>query len=185
MSDVVLVFMPYATVDRPSLGLGLLGAKLRQIDIDVTLLHANVIFASRIGLKSYNRLNTSSNLDLLGEWTFSKAAFGDYESGPEGFLGSLRKPADTDDVLRVREMTPAFVEEMADLVLAAKPRIVGCSSMFQQNCASLALLKRIRERDPSIVTAMGGANCETEVGRALHTHFPWVDYVFSGECDDL
>jgi ribosomal peptide maturation radical SAM protein 1 len=51
--------------------------------------------------------------------------------------------------------------------------------------ASLALLRRVREIDPSVVTLLGGANCESVMGRATHRSFPWVDYVVSGEADAL
>jgi ribosomal peptide maturation radical SAM protein 1 len=186
--DVVLVFMPYGTVDRPSIGLGYLSAALQKIDISCEIVHGNVLFAERIGLKSFNRLNGSSNIDLLGEWTFSAAAFPEFESSADAYFASLRNPCDPEeqqDTRRVRAMTVPFIEDLAQKIVTMKPRMVGCSSMFQQNTASLALLRRIRELAPEVISVMGGANCEQEVGRALHTHFPWIDYVFSGECDEL
>jgi ribosomal peptide maturation radical SAM protein 1 len=51
--------------------------------------------------------------------------------------------------------------------------------------ASLALLRRVRELDPGVITMLGGANCETVMGEATHRCFPWVDYVVSGEADGL
>src|SRR6185503_10281635 len=88
------------------------------------------------------------------------------------------------DVLKeVRRRAEAFIERVAEAVLADRPRIVGCTSMFQQHCASLALLRRIRELDPSVVTMMGGANCEGPMGKAAHSAFGWVDFVVSGEAD--
>jgi len=188
MVDVVLVFMPYGTVDRPSIGLGYLAAGLAGSGITSHVIHANLLFAERIGLRSFNRLNGSSNVDLLGEWTFSGAAFPDFDSDPDAYFRDLHAIcADEDEreIRRVRGLARPFVDELAERIVAMRPKLVGCSSMFQQNTASLALLRRIRELAPEIVTAMGGANCETLVGRALHSYYPWVDYVFSGECDDL
>jgi hypothetical protein len=78
-----------------------------------------------------------------------------------------------------------FVDSAAARVLAHKPRIVGCTSTFQQHVASLALLRRIRELDPSVISMMSGENCETQMGRATHRAFPWGDYVVSGEADQL
>jgi len=184
MSEVVLVFMPYATADRPSIGLGYLKAELARINVEAAIIHANVAWAKKIGIKTYNMLNGSSNLDLLGEWTFSGAAFPDFNPDPQDYFKSLHKEANAEELFRVRSLAADFVEEIAQQVVALKPKFVGCSSMFQQNLASLALLRRVRELDPTIITAMGGANCEEQVGRALHTHFPWVDYVFSGEADE-
>ena len=42
---------------------------------------------------------------------------------------------------------------------------------------SLALLRRVKELDPSVVTMLGGANCEAEMGWAAIRAFPWVDFV--------
>ena len=50
-------------------------------------------------------------------------------------------------------------------------------------CAGLALLRRLRARYPEVRTAMGGANCEGQMGAAIHALFPFVDYVCSGEGD--
>jgi magnesium-protoporphyrin IX monomethyl ester (oxidative) cyclase len=74
---------------------------------------------------------------------------------------------------------------LARAIVAGSPRIVGCSSVFQQHCASLALLKRIRELRPQTVLLMGGANCEGEMGIETLRAFPWVDCVVSGEADAL
>jgi hypothetical protein len=70
-------------------------------------------------------------------------------------------------------------------VLATGARVVGCTSTFEQHVASLALLRRIRELDPGVVTMLGGANCETVMGEATHRCFDRVDYVVSGEADGL
>lgn len=77
------------------------------------------------------------------------------------------------------------MDEAARQILATGARVVGCTSTFEQHVASLALLRRIHELDPEIITMLGGANCETVMGAATHRCFPWVDYVVSGEADGL
>jgi ribosomal peptide maturation radical SAM protein 1 len=62
--------------------------------------------------------------------------------------------------------------------------IVGFTSTFEQNIASLALAQRIKQRHPEIAIVFGGANWEGEMGLALHRCFPFVDYVCSGEADE-
>ncbi len=57
---------------------------------------------------------------------------------------------------------------------------VGFTSTFQQNVGSLALAKRIKQRWPHILTAMGGANCEGTMGLELSRSFEWMDFIFSG-----
>ena len=45
--------------------------------------------------------------------------------------------------------------------------MVGFTSMFSQNVATLAMARRIKERNPGVVIVMGGANCESPMGREL------------------
>ena len=97
------------------------------------------------------------------------------------FLGADPKEV----LLGVREKAASFIDRVAQSVLNLQPRIVGCSSTFEQHCASLALLKRIRDLEPNVITLMGGANCEEVMGITTHREFPWVDFVVSGEGDDL
>ena len=49
----------------------------------------------------------------------------------------------------------------------------------------MALLRKIREKDPSVISLMGGANCESIMGMTTHRMFNWVDYVVSGEAEDI
>jgi magnesium-protoporphyrin IX monomethyl ester (oxidative) cyclase len=180
--------MPYASVERPSIALGLLKARLQQQQIQTVTCYPNVTFAEEIGLDKYTALSNVLIMHFLGEWTFSQAAFPEFQPNDVEYfrLVQLLNPELKLDVfLEVREKVKAFVDRIARSILDLKPRLVGCSSTFQQHCASLALLRRIRELDPEIVTFMGGANCEAEMGLTTHREFPWVDFVLSGEGDDL
>jgi magnesium-protoporphyrin IX monomethyl ester (oxidative) cyclase len=188
--DMVLVLMPYASVERPSPALGTLQACLQGAGILARSLYGNLRFADAIGLQGYESINASAIANRIGEWTFAAAAFPDADLLPQAYLDTLsailgEPPALTEQLLRVRELADAFVDEMAQAVLAHRPRIVGCSSVFQQQCASLALLRRVRALDPSVVTMLGGGNCEGEMGWVAHQSFDWLDFVVSGEADEL
>lgn len=61
--------------------------------------------------------------------------------------------------------------------------MIGFTSMFEQNAASLALAKRIKARFPEKIIVMGGSNCCGLMGTQLHRSFPFLDYVFTGEAD--
>ena len=190
MIDVALVLMPYASVERPSAALGTLKACLERDGISATTIYGNMRFAATLGLAGYESINTSSIANRIGEWTFASSAFHDSDLQPHRYLAALdavlgHPPDLVENLTYVREAACAFVDCMARDVLALRPRIVGCSSMFQQHTASLALLRRIRDLDPSIVTILGGGNCEGEMGWTTHQSFDWVDFVVSGEADSL
>jgi magnesium-protoporphyrin IX monomethyl ester (oxidative) cyclase len=192
--------MPFAEVQRPSIALGLLQAALSGTGIRSKVVYGNFAFAETIGLAAYQAMQYAPTDHLLGEWCFARGLL----SGPSEDGAAEREDEYLDLVLDVRcngfpaqleqrkelmrwirAKTAACVNEIAERIVACRPRIVGCSSVFQQHCASLALLKRIRELSPHTVLLMGGANCEGEMGVATLEAFPWVDCVVSGEADGM
>ncbi|HBB31861.1 MAG TPA: RiPP maturation radical SAM protein 1 [Cyanobacteria bacterium UBA8803] len=187
MTDVCLVLMPYAAIERPSLALGLLKASLQENGIEPTVLYPNLWFTQDIGIYNYKVISEGLAAQLVGEWTFSGVAFPDFEPNHSDYFSTIPKiKEDTiKELWRVREKAAAFVDRVAQSILELQPRIVSCSSTFHQHCASLALLRRIRELAPEIITIMGGANCEGVMGLATHQAFPWVDFVCSGEGDEI
>lgn len=61
--------------------------------------------------------------------------------------------------------------------------VVGFSSTFCQNAASLCLARMIRERHEGVRIVFGGANCEGEMGEQMMRSFPWIDAIIRGEAD--
>lgn len=199
--DVCLVSMPYAALQRPNIALGLLKRILADGGLRASVAYANLWFAEIVGIRPYHLCANQAPTELLiGEWTFAGAAFGDLQRADDeeylrrvaaarGRIQGYKSGAEGRDLVaelrRLRAVADEFVETAARRVLASGARIVGCTSTFEQHVASLALLRRIRELDPTVRTVIGGANCETAMGAATHRHFPWVDYVVSGEADGL
>jgi len=198
--NVCLVQMPFGGVERPCLALSLLKAYLSVRSISSRVVYANLAFADAIGLDVYHAIAQSQPESLIGEWAFGRAVFGE-ASGREAefldliapclessqLLGQLRRIYGHLDTRRlvsaVRGRTPEFVDRTARSILDLEPRIVGCTSTFQQHCGALALLQRIKELSPGVITMLGGANCEGVMGAATHRKFPYVDFVASGEVD--
>ncbi len=198
-ADVCLVQMPYGAVERPSIALGTLHASLAGSGLASTVIYPNIWFAEDIGLDVYMAIVKMAGHTLVGEWTFAEAAFPGFAPDHdaffrlnggelEGLASTLLKRLEPQQTVAglltaVRRATSRFVDQVAVRVLELRPRVVGCTSTFQQHCASLALLGRIRELAPEVVTMLGGGNCEGAMGRATHRGFPWVDFVVSGEAD--
>lgn len=197
--EVCLVLMPYAALERPSIALSILKSKLAEGGIKSTVVYGNLLFADEIGVYTHDIVGKTQSHSLAGEWTFSEAAFPGFEAnheeyfahvqlGLEGMLPLVRAHGGRGQmrgILRhVRGCAADFVDRLARSIVDSRPGIVGCSSTFQQHCSSLALLRRIKELDPSIATVMGGANCESSMGLVTHRECPWVDYVVSGEGEE-
>ncbi|MBX3166925.1 MAG: RiPP maturation radical SAM C-methyltransferase [Candidatus Eremiobacteraeota bacterium] len=189
---IVLVQMPYAAIEHPSLALGLLHTEMQRRGLPCRSLYPNLDWRRRLGSDAYHAICATLAEDLVGEWTFSEAAFGAIPEREESFLrrvcsrASLARRSHSRELLRqARAQAGAFLDEVVERILALQPRLVGCSSTFQQHCASLALLRRLKTRDPRIFTVMGGANCEGPMGVAVVRNFSWIDYVVSGEADQV
>jgi ribosomal peptide maturation radical SAM protein 1 len=187
--------MPFSPVERPSYACGLLKSVLTRAGFSVVTRHACLRFTERINKRTYSLLSRIRIEDGPVDWAFAPIAFPQHVSDPQAYLTRLfeRNPITwsedpADDfaaLLALRERAPAFVEETVEYILSLGPRIVGCTSTFQQHVASLGLLRRLKQKAPDIVTMIGGANCETIMGRTTHENFTWVDYVVSGEAEDL
>lgn len=192
--DVCLISMPMADVERPSIALGLLKAILARDGVRSKVFYGNLWFLDYFGPGAYRLANATTPEEALVDWIFAPAAFPEFHTDEDQYLDLLlqrnlnlaKVGAETvrRNLLKLRAEATTFVEWAANAVLRENPRVVGCTSMFQQHVASLALLRKIKELSPSVVTVIGGANCETIMGRTTHENFPWVDYVVSGEADD-
>src|SRR5215469_16331577 len=196
---VCLVSMPFAQLQLPSLALGLLQGILGRAGVNAAVIPANLWFAERVGVRLYELCSRFAPTEfLMGEWSFAAAAFPDARNRDEEYLRWLAAETTTSplyddeggerlvaDLRSLRAAATEFIDVAARRVLATGARVVGCTSTFEQHVASLALLRRIRELDPDVITMLGGANCETVMGLTTHRCFHWVDYVVSGEADGL
>ncbi|MCP4234358.1 MAG: RiPP maturation radical SAM protein 1, partial [Aestuariibacter sp.] len=192
-----LVNMPMSAVQRPSIALGTLSALLKKAGLRVKTLYANMWFAEYFGMETHKAMALTLPQHLVCEWLFSNSAFADHHVDDDAFFEGIENeytgidlqtripdwPAFKKLALETKAAIPVYLDWVAAHIHSADPAIVACSSIFQQNVASLALLRKIKQTNPDIVTMMGGANCETIMGKTLHEHFTWLDYVASGEVD--
>lgn len=189
---VALVNMPFASTRSPSIQLGLLQAEVCREGFSCSAFYFNLDLAAQVGWDRYEVLCSDRTL-LLGEWLFSRAAFGaaapDGEEYLERFAEELAEPLDAIGqdapfLLTLREeVLPTFIESCAARVHQGCFDVVGLSSIFEQNCAALALARRVKELDERLVTVFGGANFEDEMGLEYVRTLPWVDYAVIGEGD--
>ena len=194
--------MPFGPLNLPSIGLSLLRAVLERERIPARIEYLTFPFAATIGAGPYTDIadGKPSTCHLAGEWVFAGSLFeqstdqasryvDELLRGPGSACGVDEDPqlpaADefVEGILRARAAATPFLDECADRLAATCPRIVGFTSVFQQQLASLALAKRLKERHPEIVILFGGANCEGVMGREVIRRFPFVDAVVSGEAE--
>lgn len=180
--DLCLVVPPFAQVETPTLGVAILAAACRARGMTVAVVHANLMFAARIGYPGYRGIANSNVASLLGERLFLPYA---YRSDPALVFDP---PAPLPPQLQTSydAIAPAvepLLDDACARVIALEPRILGISSSYQQTLAASAIARRIKAVAPATRIVLGGPNASSPMGEALAEIFPWIDHVFSGEAD--
>jgi ribosomal peptide maturation radical SAM protein 1 len=189
---VLLVSMPFGALERPALSLGLLQGHCRQRGVACDTRYLTFAFADRVGLANYLWICSDDvpYTAFAGDWLFAEALYGRRPYADEAYLDEvLRRTWQVGDgdiarLLRMRGQVEPFLEHCLEAVPWDDYTLVGFTSVFQQNVASLALAARLKHEHPSITIAFGGANWEDAMGVALREYFPFVDLAFSGEADE-
>src|SRR5215213_3510749 len=190
---VFLVSAPFGPLSAPSIALGLLSAYLRDSGIPSRSLYLTIPFAEQIGADLYDDLASGrpATTDLVGEWVFSSAAFPDDAPGLDEyrevvlarFHAGTEFPHDDHDftdtewagIEAARERAPRFLDVWAERLAEQQPAVVGFTSVFQQQLASLALARRVKQLVPDALTVFGGANNEGVMGAQVLESFDYVD----------
>ena len=185
--------MPFGPLRSPSLGLSLLQASIPRLRCSI--LYCTLPFAEAIGVDFYQEIAHGGprGTCLLGEWIFASALFGQRPAADEEYLDRLLRPEVEDGlypellsrVLEARAVVDAFLDGCVEAIEQRRPRVVGFTSVFEQQMASLAAASRLEARRPEIAIVFGGANCEGPMGRGLIRAFPFVDAAVSGEAEAL
>lgn len=172
---VLLVSMPFGALERPALSLGLIKAHCVRLGVACDVRYLTFEFADRIGVEDYLWL-CSDELPytaFAGEWLFASALYGPRPDADAGYVDEiLRRTWRLDEAALARlQRVRAGVEPFLEHCLASVPwgdySLIGFTSVFQQNLASLALAARVKRKHPSATLCFGGANWEDDMGVTL------------------
>ena len=190
-AQVALVNMPFSFSKYPSIQLGTLSALLKSKSIPVDCHHLNVRFAHKIGVPLYEMI--CEKRALFGEWVFSHLLFRDNPKRAE--YPRMFKPV-FEQIAQESGHPMSFFEDMASRTAPqfltwamtaidwGQYKIVGFTSTFDQNVASLTMAKLIKDLYPNVTIVFGGANFDGEMGLEHFRAFPWIDHVVVGEGED-
>lgn len=200
--DALLIVPPFATLLYPSLALHLLQACCREAGFRVQVLYANFLLAALVGEDDYSRVCEAPMGSFAAERIFARAAFAVPRLGrrakrmfepPWEIAGEQRgafepeaaeaQPLTSAKLRRLEAYAESFADLVARAVAAGDYAIAGCTSIFEQTAASVAILNRVKRRNPKTVTVLGGANCEGEMAHGLAALDTGIDYFFSGESE--
>lgn len=185
MYRVALVSMPFAAIDYPSLALGLFKSRLEGDGIPCDLHYLNLTFAEMIGYNSYSGLVTQPPAYFAAEQLFAESAFGAMIPPDQAYYDEAQLDASMRQQMQtLKGFVEPFLARCLSEVDWSRYDIVGFTSLFEQNLATLALAARIKHHFPHILTVFGGPNFEAGMGQAFHRLLGYVDFVCSGEADD-
>lgn len=183
--------MPFASVRYPSAALSQLKALLHERGIPCDVAYLNVLFHAFSNLP--NIYEGIADLIMVGERVFGEVLFGgQWSLSSLGEMEAIDSPLLPDQRHRkgIRDGLAAFsalAGPFARKCLESLPLhrydVIGFTSVYSQQVASLALARLIKDRWPDKIIAFGGANCFEEMGQALLRLFPFVDWVFNGQAD--
>jgi len=191
MYKITLINMPFASLSLPSIALTQLKTVTEQRfgeQVRVRILYLNLEFAHYLGLDlhSYVTGALQANNSGLGDWIFRQIAFPGQADNTAQYFQRYFPRLDTAEgavkgtMLAKRAGLKRYFDRLIDRYQLDRENLVGMTSMFAQNVASLAMAQSIKTRNPKVVTVMGGANCESPMGGELVRHASAVDFVFSG-----
>ena len=190
--NIALINMPFGFHIYPSIQLGTLSTLLKSHGCAVKSHYLNLHFAHQLGMPIYNQL--CEKRFLVGEWLFSHLLFGtnhknlDYmnhfDSHIDDVCQSIDRPREF--LIDVKtKMVPEFLQWALESDSWGQYDVIGFSSTFNQNLASVTLAKLIKEKHPAVKIMFGGANFESEMGLEYFRVFPWIDFVVPGEAEGV
>jgi ribosomal peptide maturation radical SAM protein 1 len=189
---IVLVHMPWGMLDVPSLALGVMRTTAERLGHQVEVRYANLDFVDWVvaktdfGAGDYRYFSEETYHKGAGDWVFTSALYDDRRDGantayPTFLAGTGACPDAVAMTRTLHRIVPEFVTRLAGELAELAPDVVGFTSTFQQNTASLAAARLLKQRLPRVRMIMGGANCDGPQGAVLHRNFPFLDYVVRGE----
>ena len=187
--DVLFCVMPFSPCNSPNLGVSILKSLVNDLGISAEILYNNVNYMSEIGPEVHNKISGEDGVlnRLFGELIFSEYLFGKSLDITKLVANSIAPDSRTSDfdklmeaVYYARKRIPTFIDKCAERIISINPRLIGFSTSYYQNCSSLSLAMKIKDRVKTPII-FGGANCEGEMGYTLLKCFPQIDFVCSGD----
>lgn len=181
---LILVSMPWALADRPSIQLGSLKAYVTRLfgsSIQVKAAHPYLDVEKVLGRSLYRRIAERSWLGeavyaaLLHPERAARCAKLFNQQWPRAEAGPI--PIFEKIIRRIEE----FHESMPLWGDLESAHLVGFSVCFAQLNSSLFLARAVKVRIPGVRIVFGGSLVSGHLGKSLMEVFPWIDFVVSGE----
>jgi len=192
--NVLLVSMPWAPFQEPSLGLSILSSVLNGKGIANEIKYFNLLLLKYLKATTYYNL---AEIQGVNEFLFSSTFEAKISTDQIQILdktlslllqsnqriqGISTKAEYFDFLLKIRnEIIPHFLDDCVRQIELNNYSMVGFTCMFDQTIANLALAKLLKKKQPNLLICFGGYALEGDVGLQILKSFDFVDLVSNGD----
>src|SRR5947209_520188 len=190
---VALISMPSQSAGIPSIQLALLKPTLERAGIPAQSFSLYMYLGTQLGWRLSETL-AEVWPSLVGEWIWSKAAFGD-EANPdvEEYFITHRETFDAfckaagctlEDLRQLRNQgAQEFIDFCVESTDWSRFGLIGFTIVYQQMLSSMALARALKKKYPQIPIVMGGGAMEDDIAEEIMKGCPQIDYVHCGDAD--
>jgi ribosomal peptide maturation radical SAM protein 1 len=190
---VALISMPSQSAGIPSIQLALLKPTLERAGIPAQSFSLFKYLGTHIGWRLSETL-AEVWPSLVGEWVWSKAAFGE-EANPdveeyfithrEAFAAMCKAAGCTLEDLRQfhGHGAQSFIDFCVESTDWSRFGLIGFTVVYQQMLSSLALARALKKKYPQVPIIMGGGAMEDDIAGEIMKGCPQIDYVHCGDAD--
>jgi hypothetical protein len=177
--DILFIVPPFVTARTPIMGPHILQSTACEQGYKADILHLNLLLASIIGIDPYESISYGQPFRMLGERLFARIAYGlpplgkspelCFRPSESVFGKGERFPVDEfeykyyhtsefdlDTFFEIEKMCNEFINEVTQIIASLHYKIVGCSSNWEQNNCSIALINGVKKNRPDVITLIGG-----------------------------
>jgi ribosomal peptide maturation radical SAM protein 1 len=180
---LLLISMPFAILDVPSIQLGTLSGYLKNKGIPVDVHHAYVRCAEILDPELYRFISYSMRDEIFYPYFLYPENFQRYRDMITKYFNNFIKyrPVSLETVLA---RLNSFNEELLTRLDFSKYSLIGFSVTYDQLKSSIFLSRKIKQRYPDIPIVFGGAYCHGDLGISLLKTFSEIDFIVSGEGEE-
>lgn len=190
-AEVALLCAPFTFPPIPSIALSLFKRALCDAGISSSVLYPMFPLIHLLDPQELRCLNAISSVQGAWEYLFAPLTDKPCDATPQQFVEALfpekhdqEKASLVEALMRARKCAAQIVEATAQRIVRMGVRVLAASSIYAQQSASLAILRRVKALKPDVVTLLGGNNVSGEMGLAVLRRYPSVDYISFGEGDE-
>lgn len=182
--------MPFAGVNIPSIQLPVLEGYCRQKGISIDTAHLYLKAAEMYGMQQYHSLIYPPNDSYTAQLGFSRFVFPKHWENNEERIrdyfqkNSLHHPHHHVSFDEYVSSTERFYHWVCDTVQWQGFDIIGFTLNYGQLLPSLAIAKKIKERDPEKKIILGGSRTADSLGVHILKAFDYVDFIVSGDGEE-